>query len=43
LRPHEQLFDMAAPRLPDADAQNLARLMKIESKRRMTDCSTCHR
>jgi hypothetical protein len=43
LRPHEQLFDMSAPRLPDADAQNLARLMKIESARRLTDCSTCHR
>jgi NAD-dependent SIR2 family protein deacetylase len=43
LRPHEQLFDMSAPRVSDADAQNLARLLKIESTRRMTDCSTCHR
>ena len=43
LRPHEQLFDMAAPRLSEMDAQNLARLMKIESTRRLTDCSTCHR
>jgi hypothetical protein len=34
---------MSAPRVSDADAQNLARLLKIESTRRMTDCSTCHR
>ncbi len=43
LRPHDQLFDMAAPRLSAADALNLARLLKVENKRRMTDCSTCHR
>lgn len=43
LRPHDRLFDMAAPRLSEGDARNLARLMKIESTRRMTDCSTCHR
>jgi hypothetical protein len=43
LRPHERLFDMSAPRLADADAQNLARMLKIESTRRLTDCSTCHR
>jgi hypothetical protein len=43
LRPHDQLFDMAAPRLPEADARNLARLMQLESTRRLTDCSTCHR
>ena len=43
LRPHAQLFDMEAPRLSAADAQNLARAMKLESTRRLTDCSTCHR
>ena len=43
LRPHAQLFDMEAPRLSEADAQNLARAMKLESTRRLTDCSTCHR
>jgi hypothetical protein len=43
LRPHDKLFDMDAPRLSDADAQNLARLLKIESTRRLTDCSSCHR
>jgi hypothetical protein len=37
------LFDLAAPRLSEADAQSLARMMKLESTRRMTDCSTCHR
>ena len=43
LRPHGQLFDMAAPRLSEDEARNLAQLLKIESTRRMTDCSTCHR
>ena len=43
LRPHAQLFDMEAPRLSEADAQNLARAMKLESTRRLTDCSTFHR
>jgi len=43
LRPHERLFDPSAPRLSEADAQNLARLMRLEDRRRLTDCSTCHR
>lgn len=43
LRPREQLFDMAAPRLSAMDAQNLARQLRLESTRRLTDCSTCHR
>lgn len=43
LRPHERLFDPSAPRLSEADAQNLARLMRLEDTRRLTDCSTCHR
>jgi hypothetical protein len=43
LRPHEQLFDMAAPPLSEEDARNLARLLKLEGTRRLTDCSTCHR
>ena len=43
LRPHDQLFDMQAPRVSADEAHNLARLMQLESRRRMTDCSTCHR
>jgi hypothetical protein len=43
LRPHEKLFDMAAPRLSESDANDLARLLKLESTRRLQDCSTCHR
>jgi hypothetical protein len=43
LRPRERLFDMAAPRVAESDAQNLARMMHLESTRRLTDCSTCHR
>src|SRR3954470_15465772 len=35
LRPHDQLFDLAAPRLPEAEARNLARLLRIEDPRRM--------
>jgi hypothetical protein len=43
LRPHQQLFDLSAPRLSESDANNLARMLKVESTRRLTDCSTCHR
>lgn len=43
LRPHAQLFDMQAGAVSADEAHNLARLMQLESKRRMTDCSTCHR
>jgi hypothetical protein len=43
LRPHEQVFDVAAPRLALKDAQRLARSLHLESRQRLTDCSTCHR
>ena len=43
LHPHEDVFRMPPPAIGDADAQQLARLMHIESQRRMTACSTCHR
>jgi hypothetical protein len=43
LRPHVQVFDMNAPRLNEREAQDLVRLMHLESRQRMTDCSTCHR
>jgi hypothetical protein len=43
LRPHEQVFDVAAPRVDANAAQQLAQRVHLESKRRLTDCSTCHR
>lgn len=43
LRPHAQLFDMGAATVSAEESRNLARLMQLESRRRMTDCSTCHR
>jgi hypothetical protein len=43
LRPTTQVFSMDAP-LPDAaQAATLARAAHLESRARMTDCSTCHR
>ena len=43
LRPREQAFAMDAP-LPTAmQGTTLARAAHLESRRRMTDCSTCHR
>ncbi|HEX4511753.1 MAG TPA: cytochrome c3 family protein, partial [Burkholderiaceae bacterium] len=43
LRPHDQEFRMDAPRATPAAAGALARAAHLESTRRMTDCSTCHR
>jgi hypothetical protein len=43
LRPPAQVFSMDAPRASPAQAAELARAAHIESTRRMTDCSTCHR
>jgi hypothetical protein len=43
LRPREQVFDVAAPRLAANEAQSLARSLHLESRQRLTDCSTCHR
>jgi hypothetical protein len=43
LRPPAQVFDIAAPRLPADQAEALARSLHLESRRRLTDCSTCHR
>jgi hypothetical protein len=34
---------MDAPLPPPAQASALARAAHLESQRRMTDCSTCHR
>ena len=43
LRPRAQVFAMDAPRATPAHAAALARAAHVESPRRMTDCSTCHR
>jgi hypothetical protein len=43
LRPHEQVFDLSAPRPDAAQARRLAQQAHLESERRLTDCSTCHR
>jgi hypothetical protein len=43
LRPPAQVFAMDAPRAGPEQARELARAARIESPRRMTDCSTCHR
>ncbi len=43
LRPHAQEFSMDTPRATPAVAGELAREAHLESQRRMTDCSTCHR
>ena len=43
LRPLAQEFTLDAPRATPAQAGALARAAHLESQRRMTDCSTCHR
>ncbi len=43
LRPPTQVFSMDAPLPPPMQATALARAAHLESQRRMTDCSTCHR
>lgn len=43
LRPLDRVFDMAPSRLTTEQSANLARLLRLESVQRRTDCSTCHR
>jgi hypothetical protein len=43
LRPRNEVFSMTAAPLSPHDGDALARLLQIESQRRLTDCSTCHR
>jgi hypothetical protein len=43
LRPPSQVVAMDAPLPPATQASALARAAHLESRRRMTDCSTCHR
>jgi hypothetical protein len=43
LRPKSEEFAMDTPEVAPATASRLAREAHLESTRRMTDCSTCHR
>jgi len=43
LRPPAQVFDMTAPLPGSSEARTLAQALQLESCRRLTDCSTCHR
>jgi hypothetical protein len=43
LRPRSQVFSMERSMLTGAEADAVARLMRLERERRRTDCSTCHR
>jgi hypothetical protein len=43
LHPPGEVFAMPSAPVDAAEVESLARLMKIESRRRLTDCSTCHR
>jgi hypothetical protein len=43
LRPPNEVFSPAAPRLTPAAAATLARVLRLHDERRLTDCSTCHR
>jgi hypothetical protein len=43
LRPPARVFDLTAPRVAQDEAQSLAHSLHIESRQRLTDCSTCHR
>jgi hypothetical protein len=37
------VFRMPPPQLSQAQTEDLTRLLKLESRQRLTDCSTCHR
>ena len=43
LRPPDEVFSMRPARLSDEEIRSLAQLMRLESKQRLSDCSTCHR
>ena len=43
LRPRDEVFRMDTPEPSPAQAGALARAAHLESTRRLTDCSTCHR
>jgi hypothetical protein len=43
LHPPSEVFAMPPSAMDNADQAMLARLYKLESTRRLTDCTTCHR
>ena len=43
LHPREDVFRMPPRQVSAGESQELARLLRLESTRRLTDCSTCHR
>jgi hypothetical protein len=43
LRSKDVVFAMDAPPPTSEEAARLARLLKLQGERRLTDCSTCHR
>ena len=43
LRPSAQVFDMKSVAPGGAEGRRLAQALHVESTRRLTDCSTCHR
>jgi hypothetical protein len=43
LHPADEVFSMAPSRLSDAQLKSLNQLVQLESRQRLTDCSTCHR
>jgi hypothetical protein len=43
LHPRNDVFAMPPAQVSDAETQDLVRMLKLESTRRLTDCSTCHR
>ena len=43
LHPPSEVFRMPPRSVSAAESQQLTRLLKLESRTRLTDCSTCHR
>jgi hypothetical protein len=43
LRPPAEVFSIDAPSPAERDVRSLARALRIPDRRRLTDCSTCHR
>jgi hypothetical protein len=43
VRPPAEVFDMGPSRMDAAATRQLARMLQLQSRQRLTDCSTCHR
>jgi hypothetical protein len=43
LHAKQDVFRMPPPSVSETESQDLARILKLESRERRTDCSTCHR